>query len=272
MLVVEGICASGLTLSYLLRNFQTRNPASIKVCAFVAKQREGPASWCLTTWAARSRTSSWSATASTGRSSTATSPTSPGSRRRSRSPAGTAIGDAEGVQPRDDAHQRADVGKRAEYPTGPGGRLLHVRSSGGEPGLTSACSYGITGWSGDGCSDHSKASGSACGPGDNGKRGSPSTATPRRERHGGRRRHRPGRRAWRAPRPRPKGMADVGWPHAAPTRAGNEQVVNRLTVAPDSDRQTLVAPVVPGIPTVPRPRPLLPAEVRPLSWMLPGTW
>ncbi len=43
VLVVEGICASGLTLSYLLRNFQTRNPASLKVCAFVAKQREGPA-------------------------------------------------------------------------------------------------------------------------------------------------------------------------------------------------------------------------------------
>ena len=43
VLVVEGICASGLSLSYLLRNFQTRRPASLKVCAFVAKQREGPA-------------------------------------------------------------------------------------------------------------------------------------------------------------------------------------------------------------------------------------
>jgi hypoxanthine phosphoribosyltransferase len=42
VLVVEGICASGLTLSYLMRNFQTRNPSSIKVCAFVAKQRQGP--------------------------------------------------------------------------------------------------------------------------------------------------------------------------------------------------------------------------------------
>jgi hypoxanthine phosphoribosyltransferase len=39
VLVVEGICASGLSLSYLLRNFQTRGPASIKTCAFVAKQR-----------------------------------------------------------------------------------------------------------------------------------------------------------------------------------------------------------------------------------------
>jgi hypoxanthine phosphoribosyltransferase len=43
VLIVEGICASGLTLSYLMRNFQTRNPASIKVCAFVSKKREGPA-------------------------------------------------------------------------------------------------------------------------------------------------------------------------------------------------------------------------------------
>ena len=42
VLVVEGICASGLTLSYLLRNFATRNPASLRVCAFLAKQREHP--------------------------------------------------------------------------------------------------------------------------------------------------------------------------------------------------------------------------------------
>ena len=42
VLVVEGICASGRTLSYLLRNFQTRNPASLKVCAFLAKRRERP--------------------------------------------------------------------------------------------------------------------------------------------------------------------------------------------------------------------------------------
>src|SRR5215467_473803 len=43
VLVVEGICASGLSLSYLLRNFQTRGPASIKTCAFVAKRRVRPA-------------------------------------------------------------------------------------------------------------------------------------------------------------------------------------------------------------------------------------
>jgi hypoxanthine phosphoribosyltransferase len=42
VLVVEGICASGLSLSYLLRNFQTRHPASLKVCAFLAKQRPRP--------------------------------------------------------------------------------------------------------------------------------------------------------------------------------------------------------------------------------------
>ncbi|HYB42762.1 MAG TPA: hypoxanthine phosphoribosyltransferase [Candidatus Methylomirabilis sp.] len=41
-LVVEGICASGLTLSYLLRNFQTRNPASLKTCALLAKRRDRP--------------------------------------------------------------------------------------------------------------------------------------------------------------------------------------------------------------------------------------
>ena len=43
VLVVEGVCASGLSLSYLLRNFQTRKPASLKVCAFLVKQRERPA-------------------------------------------------------------------------------------------------------------------------------------------------------------------------------------------------------------------------------------
>jgi hypoxanthine phosphoribosyltransferase len=43
VLVVEGVCASGLSLSYLLRNFQTRKPLSLKVCAFVVKRRERPA-------------------------------------------------------------------------------------------------------------------------------------------------------------------------------------------------------------------------------------
>jgi len=42
VIVVEGICASGRTLAYLLRNFQTRNPASIRVCALLAKQCARP--------------------------------------------------------------------------------------------------------------------------------------------------------------------------------------------------------------------------------------
>jgi len=42
IVVVEGICASGRTLAYLLRNFQTRNPASIRVCTLLAKQCARP--------------------------------------------------------------------------------------------------------------------------------------------------------------------------------------------------------------------------------------
>ena len=42
VIVVEGVCASGLSLSYLLRNFETRQPASLKVCTFLAKQRARP--------------------------------------------------------------------------------------------------------------------------------------------------------------------------------------------------------------------------------------
>jgi hypoxanthine phosphoribosyltransferase len=38
VIVVEGICATGRTLAYLLRNFQTRNPASIRVCTLLAKR------------------------------------------------------------------------------------------------------------------------------------------------------------------------------------------------------------------------------------------
>ena len=37
IVVVEGICASGRTLAYLLRNFQTRNPASIRICCLLDK-------------------------------------------------------------------------------------------------------------------------------------------------------------------------------------------------------------------------------------------
>jgi hypoxanthine phosphoribosyltransferase len=42
VIVVEGVCASGLSLSYLLRNFETRQPASLRVCAFLVKQRARP--------------------------------------------------------------------------------------------------------------------------------------------------------------------------------------------------------------------------------------
>jgi hypoxanthine phosphoribosyltransferase len=40
---VEGVCGSGLSLSYLLRNFETRHPASLRTCAFLVKQRPRPA-------------------------------------------------------------------------------------------------------------------------------------------------------------------------------------------------------------------------------------
>jgi len=40
VIVVEGIIDTGLTLSYLLRNFRTRNPASLKVCAFINKRAQ----------------------------------------------------------------------------------------------------------------------------------------------------------------------------------------------------------------------------------------
>ena len=42
IVVIEGICASGRTLAYLLRNFQTRNPASIRVCTLLAKRCARP--------------------------------------------------------------------------------------------------------------------------------------------------------------------------------------------------------------------------------------
>ena len=40
VIVVEGIIDTGLTLSYLIRNFETRNPASLRVCAFVNKRAQ----------------------------------------------------------------------------------------------------------------------------------------------------------------------------------------------------------------------------------------
>ncbi len=40
VLLVEGVCGSGRTLAYLLRNFATRNPASLATCVLLAKRRE----------------------------------------------------------------------------------------------------------------------------------------------------------------------------------------------------------------------------------------
>ena len=37
MLVVEDIIDSGLTLSYLLRNLESREPASLEICALLTK-------------------------------------------------------------------------------------------------------------------------------------------------------------------------------------------------------------------------------------------
>jgi hypoxanthine phosphoribosyltransferase len=42
VIVVEGVCASGLSLAYLVRNFETRQPSSIRVCALLVKQRARP--------------------------------------------------------------------------------------------------------------------------------------------------------------------------------------------------------------------------------------
>jgi hypoxanthine phosphoribosyltransferase len=38
VVVVEGVVDTGLTLSYLLRNFRTRQPRSLRVCAFLNKR------------------------------------------------------------------------------------------------------------------------------------------------------------------------------------------------------------------------------------------
>lgn len=40
VVLVEGIIDTGLTLSYLLRNFRTRHPRSLKVCAFLNKRTQ----------------------------------------------------------------------------------------------------------------------------------------------------------------------------------------------------------------------------------------
>lgn len=80
VLIVEDIIDSGLTLSWLISNLGSREPASLKVCTLLRKPRR-PRS--RSTWsgsASTSRTSSSSATASTTRRSTATSRSSVRSR------------------------------------------------------------------------------------------------------------------------------------------------------------------------------------------------
>lgn len=39
VVVVQGLCAGGRSLAYLLRNFATRRPASLRVCALLVKRR-----------------------------------------------------------------------------------------------------------------------------------------------------------------------------------------------------------------------------------------
>lgn len=39
VVVVQGLCAGGRSLAYLLRNFETRRPASLRVCSLLVKRR-----------------------------------------------------------------------------------------------------------------------------------------------------------------------------------------------------------------------------------------
>ena len=73
VLVVEDIIDSGLTLNYLRRYLQARQPASVEVCALLVKEGEQRVDSTCATWASPSPPSSWWATASTWPSATATS-------------------------------------------------------------------------------------------------------------------------------------------------------------------------------------------------------
>ena len=70
VLVVEDIIDSGLTLSYLMRNLESREPASLEVCALLTKPTRREID--VPVRGSRSRTSSWSGTASTSPSGTGT--------------------------------------------------------------------------------------------------------------------------------------------------------------------------------------------------------
>ena len=74
VLVVEDIIDSGLTLNYLRRYLQARQPASLEVCALLVKEGEQRvAARPALRRASPSRPTSWSATASTSTSATGTS-------------------------------------------------------------------------------------------------------------------------------------------------------------------------------------------------------
>ena len=58
VLVVEDIIDSGLTLSYLMRNLEARNPASLEICALLTKPAAARSRSTSATSASRSRTAS----------------------------------------------------------------------------------------------------------------------------------------------------------------------------------------------------------------------
>ena len=58
VLVVEDIIDSGLTLSYLLRNLESREPASLEICALMTKPERREIDVRSSTSASRSRTGS----------------------------------------------------------------------------------------------------------------------------------------------------------------------------------------------------------------------
>ena len=80
VLIVEDIIDSGLTLSWLLKNLRSRNPASIEIVTLLRKPEAAQGRRLgRSTSASTSRTSSSSGTAWTTPSATATCPTSDGS-------------------------------------------------------------------------------------------------------------------------------------------------------------------------------------------------
>ena len=73
VLVVEDIIDTGLTLNYLRRYLQARNPASVEICALLVKEGEQRVELDLRYVGFTIPASSWSATASMWGSAIATS-------------------------------------------------------------------------------------------------------------------------------------------------------------------------------------------------------